>query len=344
MTRLAGLLVASLFAAGGALAEPVRQLGRTVPYNLASFYIQWPASGFETRFTGSRLSARITDTGGNWLTVEIDGQSKALPLRAGTHDYVLYQGERGDHSARVTRRTGPSAGLTRISLIRTDGRLSAPTTPSRRLLVIGDSVAAGFGLDGAPGDCPWGNSAHNADKAFPALLAREFGAELHLIASESVGVLRAFDGGTETIEKLERQALPAFPKASTPSGFAPDALILHAGANDFGPGEPGPGFRKAYDDLLAQLRATYPKTPIIVTFGSMLHGEAYRSARDAISESVGQRVRSGDPAISFTELAPGPSPGRYGCSWHPGPDAHQEMARQLSGELSKATGWGLSAE
>jgi lysophospholipase L1-like esterase len=332
-------VLASLCVSATALAENVRTLGRTMPYTLNSFDIQWPGSGFETVASGSIVTAQITDTGKNWLNVEVNGRSTVLALKPGQHVYTLYSGEPAGATIRVTRRTGASSGVTRIGRIRSDGSLAAPPAPQRRILAVGDSVAAGFGVEGDGPLCAATPESHNADAAFPALSARAYGADIHLVSVESAGVTRSFDGARETIDQIELLVLPAFPHRWKTPDFVPDVIIIHAGANDFAAGDPGPGLADRYRGLLETLRLRYPGAAIIATFGSMLHGAEYAAARGAVASAVEARLAGGDTRTAFVELVPAPDPARYGCSWHPGAEAHRQMAAQVNTAIEQLTGW-----
>jgi lysophospholipase L1-like esterase len=343
MIKQASILATVWLALAGmtaAHAQNVRILGRTEPAGPNAFQIQWPGSGFETRFTGGTLTAAITDTGQNWLGIEVDGKAMKLPLREGTFTYTLFSGAKGDHVVRVTRRTGVSSGLTTIASIKADGPLAATPAPTRRILAIGDSITAGYGADADTKTCPDIRTMANPEITYAALTARYFGADLHTIAIDGRGVSQNYGGGGgDLMGAASKRALPNDPKPWAISAYTPQVVIVNLGVNDFTSGDPGDKFDTAYDALLADIRRNYPQAWIVGAFGSMLYGADYNAARDSIKDVVARRVKAGDARLSFLEFTPPETGLRWGCDWHPARDAHRNMAETLERELETRLGW-----
>src|SRR5690606_28807967 len=103
---------------------------------------------FEVTLTGSKLIAQIEDWGANWLNVEVDGKVTPLALKEGSWEYILFNGPPGQHTIKVTRRTGTPVGVTRFLDITGDGPMLATEDRTRRIMVIGDSVTSGYGIEG----------------------------------------------------------------------------------------------------------------------------------------------------------------------------------------------------
>lgn len=338
--RLAPALIALACAALAGCASPeMRFLGRVSPGHAGEVFLQWPGSGFETAFSGTWLSARISDPGGNWLEVEADGIASRIELKPGSHTYALYQGQAGRHVVRVARRTGANSGMTRIETVTADGRLEATPAPTRRLMVIGDSMASGFGVEGPNQTCVYSPATQNHEAAFGALTARRFGADLHSVSIDGAGLIRnQFPRGPGLRESLW-DTLPAMPEPWPTTAYSPQAVIINLGVSDFDAGDPGPAFDEAYEALLKELRDTYPDALLIGAFGGMLDGERYIAARDSVRSAVEARSKAGDSKVRFLEFDLPESPRRWGCAWHPGLDAQQEMAEQIEAVLVKTLDW-----
>jgi lysophospholipase L1-like esterase len=339
LSRVIPALALAVVAAGAAQAEGVRILGRSMANPAGGFTIQWPGSGFEATFTGTQLTATIDDWGSNWLNVEIDGVTKRLDLREGVNTYVLFSGPAGEHKIRLTRRTGAQVGPTRILDIRAKGGALNPTaTPDRKILVIGDSITSGYGVECTDRSIGYTHATQNADLAYPALLAKTFGADLQSVSMDGHGLVKNFSGDGETMDTMAWRILPETSAKWPASTWQPQVVVINLGSNDFWGGDPGEKFDTAYLKMIRDLRAAYPDALIVGTIGSLLDAANYTAARTSIQGAV-DAVKGEDSKVAFVELRPSRSPQRYGCDWHPGKDAQNDMAGQLQAVIEKRLGW-----
>ena len=338
LPRVLAPLVMAFAMTAVAEAQNVRPLGRTVSDPDRGLTIQWPGSGFEARFEGKTLRARIEDYGDNWLNVEVDGQTTRVDLNEGINNYELFSGAPGLHTVRVTRRTGSTTGPTRFVSIGAD-KLTKTEEPARRILVIGDSIASGFGVEGKDQTCPYSYDTHNADLAYPAILARTFGADLQTVAVDGHGLIRNYSGDDATMRTLAWQTLPDDDTAWPPKSWKPQVVVVNLGTNDFDAGDPGDEFDAAYISLLRKIRFAWPDAEVYGAIGGLLSGGTYKSAKFSIFGAVETVRDSGDKKTHFVEFTP-PSKGRrYGCAWHPGTDAQTFIAAQLEAAITGDIGW-----
>ncbi len=337
--QLISALAIAASLAGTAQAQNVRVLGRSEPVANGGFAIQWPGSGFEVSLSGSKLTAQIEDWGSNWLNVEVDGKITVVALKAGSWEYTLFDGASGQHTIKVTRRTGTPTGITRFLDVSADGPMLPTDDPSRRIMVIGDSAASGYGIEGADQFCTYTHGAQNHDLAFPALTAAAFKADIHTIAADGRGLVRNFAGADPTMAETLWRELPESKTNWARLAYRPHVIVINLGAADFAAGDPGDGFDAAYVDLLATLRQTYPQAEIYGAIGGMLHGDTYAAARNSIKGAVSTRREAGDSQVHFIEFSITASTRRFGCDWHPGIDAHRQMADTLQLAISRDLGW-----
>jgi lysophospholipase L1-like esterase len=337
--RLLCSLALMAAAAGAAEAQNVRILGRSTPIPSGGFIVQWPSSGFETRLEGRSLTATIEDDGNNWLNVEVDGQLSHIALNPGINTYRLFSGPPGAHIVRVTRRTGSPSGVTRFIEIRADGALQKTETPEKRVLVIGDSITSGYGVEGLDRACSYSRATHNAELAYPAITARAFGADLQSISVDGGGLVRNYGGGELTMKTLAWRTLAEYTTLASVTTWKPQVVVINLGANDFSAGDPGVTFDEAYVSLLRKLRYAWPEAQIYGAIGGMLHGETYKAARSSVLGAVEEVRTAGDQKTHFIEFTPPNTGRRYGCDWHPGLDAQKSMAVQLEALLGKDLGW-----
>jgi len=333
------VILCALAFSGPALAQDVRVLGRSIPDGSGGFSVQWPGSGFEARFRGATLTASIEDHGQTSFNVELDGKRDRLDLTSGTHVYTLFAGAAGDHTIRVTRRTNANAGVTRIGMVRSDGTVQPTAPPERRMLVIGDSVSSGYGVEGPDQSCTYSRATQNQDAAYAALTARAFGADLHNLAIDGAGLVRNHGGAKSTIASQIKNTLPDDPRLWPVAAFQPQVIVVYLGTNDFSDGDPGPDFGSAYVRILEDLRSDYPKARIFAAVGPMLGGSAYAAARDAIRAAVKAREALSDSKVEVIEFQPPKSGRQFGCDWHPGLDAQKNMAETLQRAIARDLGW-----
>lgn len=327
-----------------AMAQDVRVLGRADVRGDGSFVVQWSGSGFEAKFTGSEFYAQIDDWGSNIYRIEVDGMEATLDLQEGLRTYQLFDGEDGEHTIRVTRRTAAGAGPTYFDYIRADN-LEPTEAPRRRMLVIGDDNVTGYGVLGEDQRCSfsWTNQDHG--QAFGALTAEYFGADIQTIAVDGIGLVRNYgDSEGDTMADLVDRAIPASGRVWLTRRYTPDVVVVNLGAADFWDGDPGEHFDEAYVDLLTDLREDYPEALVLTTVGPQHSGATRTAMVSSIRGAVATRLSRGDENVEYFEL-PLASDGRvYGCDWHAGVDSQLEMADLLADRLIERLSWVPASE
>ena len=95
----------------------------------------------------------------------------------------------------VWKRTEGSQGDNRfLGLDVVGGQLGAPpAAPDRRIEIYGDSISAGYGMDGKGPNCPYTPDTENHYLTYGALTARALSAELHTVAWSGIGMYRNYN-------------------------------------------------------------------------------------------------------------------------------------------------------
>jgi len=342
---LIGALVAALIAAAPQFGraqetylENVRLVGRfLVDGSRAAF--EWPGSAIEINFNGNSLDLSLTDTGNNSMMVEMDGAVSRIDLQKGKHDYHIAGSEKdGPHSVRLIRRTEAFLGLTVLEDVRVNGTFLPEQQKPHSLLVIGDSISTGYGVEGKDTKCGFSADTENQYLTYAAVAARRFDADVISLAFSGKGLVRNFDGHTTaTMADIYGRLLPSrnvdapLPKS--------DVIIVHLGSNDFAGGARPDGFVQRYLDLITSLRANAPTAQIYAAIGPMLAGDDLDIALKSINEVVAKRHADGDEkiaAVQFTDPAGTPS---RGCDWHPNEAGQAFMAQQLAQRIGDDLGW-----
>lgn len=326
---LAILVAACATAPSSEDAKPYAVTGipQTAPGDATA--LSWPASSIQTIFTGDWLRVTISDSGDTWIDVEIDGVRSAIDLLPGRHTYRLIENVPGTHNVRLAIRTDRAWSPTLFEGFDPGtGSLQAPPPAALRMLVIGDDVAAGYGIEGADQFCKYTRATQNANLSFAAIAAREIGADLAMIAQSGRGLVRNYaDDPAPTLLAVYESVM-----ADETAALAPemDVVVVLAGVNDFDASDPGAAFDEAYTGFLARLRSDQPGALIVAGWGPLGREDAYDAARAAVEGAVEMRRASGDENVAFINFTTSPDGQLYGCDWHPSADTQAYMGRTLA--------------
>ncbi|MES2935131.1 MAG: SGNH/GDSL hydrolase family protein [Pseudomonadota bacterium] len=299
----------------------------------------WPGSALEFRFDGTAAALGIADSGNNRFLVEVDGVSHMLLPTSGAFQYALATGlSKGIHAIRVTRITESFEGESAfVSDPVVDGQiLPAPAAPQRRLLVLGDSITAGYGVEGAGQTCPYSPKTSNQQLTYTAMTANLLKADLHTIAWSGIGAWRAYGETTPTAPTIGQRysrILADDPQSSwNPANYQPDAVLIAIGTNDYWYGQPDKSYRKAMDNLLGRLAEEYPASAIYLIVSPMLQGRQREAHRTVLESLTSVRIRLID--LGKMEKVDG-----FGCDGHPTPATQARLAKALVRELTRDFAW-----
>lgn len=307
----------------------------------------WSAAGATLRFRGTGLRVELTDVPNpddtpdtDWLSVTVDAQPpRALALRRGRHVYTL--AERlapGDHVVRFRKRTEPEVGTVTLHgfELAPGGRLLAPPTRGRRLRVIGDSVSAGYGVEGAGGACHFSAATEDATRAYAAVASELLGAELILAAWSGKGVVQNFAAdGRETMPALFARAIPGEPEGPRADVGPVDALVVNLGTNDYHRSLPDAGVLAArLRSLLTEAEREAAGAPTVLVLTPLLADDHPRSgARTHLRGVLAGLVAEAPTRRSLVEQYVDPREG-VGCDFHPSARTHERLGRELAAHLT----------
>jgi lysophospholipase L1-like esterase len=324
--------------AGESELHGARLVGRFLATGTEATF-EWPGTAIEVEFQGAWLDVVLDDTGRNSMVVDVDGSVSRLDLKKGEHTYrVLSDTVAARHAVRLVRRTEASFGATVLKDIRTDGSFLPPQPKTRSFLVIGDSISAGYGVEGKDAKCRFSADTENQYLTFAAVVARRFGADVTTLAASGKGLVRNYDGSTTaTMSDLYTRLLPSRPDREQ----LPDTsvIVVHLGSNDFSSGARPPDFVARYADLLAQLRANAPDAMIYAGIGPMLWGADLDAAVSAVNEAVAVRRAAGERKIAPIKFDSPQGVASRGCDSHPNEIGQGHMADELEARVKADLGW-----
>jgi len=263
-----------------------------------------------------------------------------IPLRPGRHRYRLPSVNQPTQIV-VGKATEPMVGTIGFHGV----CLAAEPLPVQErmsLVLIGDSITAGYGALATSGRETFHPSTEAGMQAYGARAARILDLVFLGRAWSGRGVFRNSDGSRDiTMRELWSQANP-LDRDVTTDGLeetVPALIGINLGTNDFAQGQPPPeSFVEAYLELIAQIRARWEKEiPIIVMLGTMLQDRERpgfdRSdlvvARELLQTVVQRRRADGDERIFFFEMRPQDADDGFGANYHPSLATQKRMADEL---------------
>ncbi|MEY4551336.1 MAG: hypothetical protein RL685_7531 [Pseudomonadota bacterium] len=329
----------------------VRFIGRVDTTSSAGFdgtgaRFAWSGSGVVARFSGSQVAVRLV--GGQQFTVLVDGVLQPTLTPTGGLDVLASGLAFGEHTVELYRRTEANQGESQLlGFDFGDGaQLAPPPLPERRVELVGDSITAGYGNEGADMSCPFTPETENHYLTYGALAARQLGAEVSTVAWSGKGVVCNYgDDPTSCSDPLPPyygRTLPA--RADSVWDFnewQPQAVVINLGTNDFSTtSDPTQAeFETAFGTLLERIRSGYPEALILATVGPLLNGTDLSTARSYIANVVQARNTAGDARVKSFELAPTNAADGYGCDYHPSLRTHEIMGEALTAVLRTELGW-----
>lgn len=310
------------------------------------------------RFDGTAVSVKLREHAETWMEgapsyweTRIDkGPWKAIAMIADEtpHDFPLFEGlPPGPHEIEIYKRSETQTGITQFLGFDFHGGKSLPSPPrqTRRIEVMGDSFATGFGVENidSPGtDCPgadWGGVWENFRKSWGALLGEMFDAEVHGIVYSGKGLLlNVWPTDRDPLRDYYDRADPNPEIAHDPPRFdltswIPDVIVMTQGSCDDG----GPAFRAAYREfVIDRLRARGPKTHIFM-------GIVSAGARDAVMDVakgiIAERAAVGDDRMHAFLARPFTWEEVTACNGHGTPAWHRRVAEEIAAEIRAKVGW-----
>lgn len=344
-----GNVCTALFEEGKA-GEPLF-LGRHARMANGDVRFGFPGSGLALRFEGTRVAVELHDRSGrsfqNHLRVRIDDRPPfTLKLDRDQDWYELASDlPPGVHEVRITKLTEGFVGAIDLRAVDVGGgKLLAARARARRLLFVGDSTTAAFGVLGKGPTCPYAPAEQDVEAGYATLTAEALGAEPLLVARSGVGFFQNYDGTrTDVAMDLLDAALPFDEARWELTQDRPGAVVLFLGDNDFAHAVPHEAdFVPAVTKMLTRLRTVFPKVPVVVvltplTTDEFPEGQQQRTKlRAYFQQAIAQ---SGAEHVSLLELAPYEPDDGWGCAWHPSPAANRRMATALTERLRLLLGW-----
>jgi len=315
-------------------------------------YFTFSCSGFDVSFVGTELRVHLIATecgkpqGEAGIAVLVDearfDSAKAILLTKPDEDYVLVDHlPFGPHRVRVYKRTESACSLTGWTRIWTDGYfIEGPKEPRLKIEFYGDSITAGNGSEGQPGDDDFETRTENSLLSYAALASEKLNADFSIIAIGGFAVYKSpwnVEAGIKNIPQMFSFADCTWatnPGNAIPwdnSRFIPDVVVINLGTNDdqylrslplANQPREGQRYLEAMNSFVSKIVATYPKTQVIVSIG-MIKVSLVENLLETNMKNFGDNVHY----LAFTSLKAG---GYMPNGGHPNAAMHKMAAEELT--------------
>jgi hypothetical protein len=302
---------------------------------------EWPGSA--VRFVSRSKSVKakfVASTPNDRWQVDVDGKpTEVLKLDPKVEDYTISLPDTQKHIVTLVRRTECFSGKTVFKGV--EGSSGVPVPLKRRIEIIGDSISAGFGVDGKTKEEAYSFDTANAYMTYGWIAARKYQADCTIVAWSGRKMWP-----DNTIPEIFDLVLPAanLGKSEAPDNPDTQAVLINLATNDFGKGIPDrEKWCGAYVTFAQKVRKRFPSAHLYLATGSMMsdgwppnerHLSTLKGYLDSIKATLkDSKVHRIDFAVQ-NEAKDG-----IGSSWHPNAKTQTKMAQVFSDALHRDLGW-----
>jgi lysophospholipase L1-like esterase len=193
-------------------------------------------------------------------------------------------------------------------------------------VAIGDSITAGYGVEGVGPGCKFSPETENQYLTYTAVAARSLGMELTTLAVSGIGLSHA-GKGTKTMADVMDNVTPLRHGAPSAPNERVSAVVINLGTNDFSGNKNPSDFVDEYVKLVARLRHQFPKAYLYAALGPMMSQKDFDVAEKAIELAVQTSAAKGENRLRYLNLRVKPTD--FGCDWHPSRSTNAAMATVL---------------
>jgi hypothetical protein len=280
----------------------------------------------------------------NYLEIVIDGTQEIRTRTYTTSDVINISDylTPGDHTLLICKTTESGMGYLDFKglYLESNAALLTPDPlPSRKIEIIGNSIAVGSNIDISEAPCsdnpnPWFIN-HNAYFSYGAITARNLDAQYHITAKSGIGLIHSCcdmmyampDIFSTTEVELNGHAWDF-------DQYVPDVVTIGLGQNDGI--QDSATFCSAYVDFIGTIRSHYPNATLVL-LNSPMGDNTLNTALVKYTQAVTAYMNDqGDNKVYSFELTHNLN---SGCGYHPDMAQHELIANELTTFLQSTMGW-----
>ena len=258
--------------------EQVRRLGITKEETLG-LHLCWSASGIAFVTAASVVTVEMVAQSstpqedafiGVFINKEKQPRQKIRTI-PGKRKYIVYQ-QKSPETVRIrlVKLTEEQYGNVWITDLATDAPVTKDAIPSRHLLFVGDSLTAGYGVDGINGVSTFRTEDEDVTKAYAYQAAEMLHADSRIVAYSGNGVLSRWIPPEQDTPYTENILPEIFPYIQNE---VPDLIVRNLGTNDASYVKQIPSrehaFAEKYTDFIQQLKNAFAASKILLLYGLM---------------------------------------------------------------------------
>ena len=204
---------------------------------------------------------------------EGDTPETVWKIQDGLHHYeICWTSEKKNTVVKVMKLTEMQYGAVQIHSVDTDGNIKPTEPKERKLLFIGDSITAGYGVNGEQSDTVFTTKTEDVTKAYPYLTAKEVSADPWYVCWSGGGIISRWIP-PETELPLTDILMPELFETGKDLDFIPGLISINLGTNDASYTRDDEGrkekFGARYLAFVRRISEVYPDTPILLQYGLM---------------------------------------------------------------------------
>lgn len=268
---------------------------------------------------------------------EGDTPETVWKIQNGLHHYeICWTSEKKNTVVKVMKLTEMQYGAVQIHSVDTDGNIKPTEPKERKLLFIGDSITAGYGVNGEQSDTVFTTKTEDVTKAYPYLTAKEVSADPWYVCWSGGGIISRWIP-PETELPLTDILMPELFETGKDLDFIPSLISINLGTNDASYTRDDEGrkekFGARYLAFVRRISEVYPDTPILLQYGLM-----ERTLLPAIQTVAEECSRQGVKCY-FLELPLMNKNDGMGTGDHPSVMTHKKTAHILKEKILELMDW-----
>ena len=289
--------------------------------------LDYVGAGVGVAVNGTSLTANIEVDTILYLCVYVDGAEEytRIQLTPKQKEYTLVSNmEEGFHTVRIVKSSEVYDGQIHLVAFSSEGFYTAPEKSNFRIEFVGDSITAGYGALGSPGDA---RTVENSDacSSYAYYAAQKLNVDYSMVAIQGICVKQNM-WLTESMDDVYKLLSP-LNRVEYDFADEADIVVLNLGTNDssyitskdFNYGE---RFPEDYLAFLRYIREKNPDAHVLCLYGFMGKQSSVDKGIDqaiaAMNDEKVVRVKDGFIANTF------------GANGHPSQEAQKEWGQTLA--------------